>query len=91
MIEKNDWRLLNDGESIRGQYLDPVSSNDIIEHLPELTHCIFCWEKLPGKLSYCQRWYITSDKKTCVCENCFDDFKEYLELKSTDGWDVEWE
>ena len=91
MIEKDDWRLLNDGESIRGQYLDPVSSNDIIEHLPELKHCLFCWDRLPGKLNYEQVWYITSDRENCVCENCFNDFKEYLELKATDGWDVEWE
>lgn len=91
MIEKDDWRLLNDAEFIRGQYLDPVSSNEIIEHLPELKHCLFCWDNLPKKLSYYQTWYITIDRKNCICEKCFNDFKEYFELKSTDGWDVEWE
>ena len=40
-IEKDDWRLLKDVEFIRGQYLDPVSSNEIIEHLFELEHCLF--------------------------------------------------
>ena len=51
MIEKDDWRLLNDAEFLRGQYLDPVSSNEIIEHLPKLKNCLFCWEQLPDKLS----------------------------------------
>lgn len=91
MIDKDDWRLLNDADCLRDQYLDPVSSNEIILHLPELKHCVFCLEQLPEQLSYYERWYITPDRKNCVCESCFNDFREYFNLKSTDGWDVEWD
>ena len=91
MIEKDDWRLLNDAEFLRGQYLDPVSSNEIIEHLPKLKNCLFCWEQLPDKLRYYQTWYIDTERTICICEKCFNDFQTYFNFKSTDGWDVEWE
>ena len=91
MIDKDDWRLLNDVEFLRGKYLDPVSSNEIVEHLPHLKHCLFCWDKVPEKLNYYQTWYITADRNDCVCKNCFNDFQDYLDLHSTDGNDVVWD
>ncbi len=91
MIEKDDWRLLNDFEFLKGQCLDAVCSDEIIEHLPELNHCLFCWDSLTDNLKYYETWYITKDRKDCICGSCCNDFKELLNLELTDGGDVEWD
>lgn len=88
---RDEWRLLNDTEFLKNQYLDTVDSNEIVEHLPHLKHCHFCWDMLPEKFGHYQTWYITEDRETCICKQCFNDFQEYLNLKSTDGYDVEWD
>jgi len=81
----NDWRLLNDTDSIKGEYLVAMTSNEIIELYPELKHCELCWDKLPEeRISYNQIWFINQKRDTCICDKCYQELKEYLDLKETD-------
>lgn len=88
MIDKNDWRLLNDVQHLTNQEIDPVNGEDIIEHLSDLEKCRFCWDKAnDNKKGF---WYLPLDKSCCICENCFNDFKELFEWTLLDGCDIEW-
>lgn len=87
MDKSNDWRLLNDVDFLKGQYLEPLTSNEMLELFPNLNHCVFCWEKAPKeKLPYNQIWFVTEKGDSCVCEQCFLDFEDYLDLKQTDDF-----
>ncbi len=88
MIEKDDWRLLNDVEYLQGVEINPTDGEEIYEHAPYLTKCQFCWEKV--KNSRFQYWFITTDVSCCICDECFQDFKESFGWKLLDGWDIEW-
>lgn len=88
MIEKNDWRLLNNVEQLNGKYVNPTDGKEIFIHALYLKRCAFCWE--PVKNSPQQRWYIPDDVSCCICEECYQDFKDMLEWKQLDGWDIDW-
>jgi len=88
MVEKDDWRLLNDVQHLLCQEIDPVDGEDIIEHLPHINKCQFCWDKVEdNKKGF---WYVPLDKSCCICEECFNDFKEQFNWYLLDGWDIEW-
>ena len=88
MVEKEDWRLLNDVQHLSSQCIDPVDGEDIIEHLPKITKCQFCWDKIINDKK--GRWYLPIDKSCCICEDCFNDFKIQFNWQLLDGWDIDW-
>ena len=95
MVEKDDWRLLNDIEYLKEKYLNPTDGEEIVKHAPYLKYasylksCIFCFEKVQD--SPHQRWFIPEDMSCCICEECYNDFNEMFSWKKLDGWDIEWE
>lgn len=90
MIDKDDWRLMNDVGYLMNAEIDPVGYEEIVTYRPQIKHCVFCWEQVPQKLSYYQTWYVPLDKSCAICENCFKDFREQFNWKLLDGYDVEW-
>lgn len=81
----NDWRLLNDIDNIKGEYLVAMTGNEIIELYPELKHCTLCWDKVSEeRIGYNQIWFINQKRDACVCDKCYQDFKGYLGLKEID-------
>lgn len=88
MIEKDDWRLLNNVEYLKGLSINPTDGEELAKHMPHLKKCIFCWNKVNGK-SY-QAWFIPEDMSCCICEECYNDFKEMFKWRRLDGWDIDW-
>ena len=43
MIDKNDWRLLNDVDHLRGTYINPTDGEEICQNAKHLDHCVFCY------------------------------------------------
>lgn len=81
----NDWRLLNDIDNIKGEYLVAMTGNEIIELYPELKHCTLCWDKVSEeRIGYNQIWFINQKRDACVCDKCYQHFKGYLGLKEID-------
>lgn len=80
MLEKNDWRLLNQKEYLMNaklkiaQYIKP---SDGWDH----EHCAFCWDKFSENSEDLNKGYCTLDKKYWICEDCFNDFKEMFNFK----------
>ena len=44
MIEKDDWRLLNDVEYLKNMYMNPADGEEIVGHTPYLKRCILCFD-----------------------------------------------
>ena len=88
MIEQNDWRLLNDVEYFKKAYINPTDGEEICRYAPHLKRCEFCLEPVQDKLH--QWWFVPTDLSCCICEECYNDFKEDFEWKKLDGWDIEW-
>ncbi len=88
MVEKDDWRLLNDVDDLHGIELNPTDGEDICENAPHLKHCIFCLDLVNDDRF--QFWYIPINISCCICENCYRDFKDMFMWKILDGWDINW-
>lgn len=88
MVKKDDWRLLNDVEHLKGKALNPTDGEDITKYAKHLKRCIFCLEEVKA-ISH-QRWFIPEDLSCCVCEECYSDFRKTFNLKELDGYDIEW-
>lgn len=88
MIGKDDWRLLNDVAYLKGKYLNPTSGGEISSKAPHLKKCVFCWDEV-DKTAY-SFWFVPEDISCCICEDCYNDFKEMFEWKDLDGWDIDW-
>ena len=89
MVEKDDWRLLvNNGKELLKTCVNPTDGEEISNHAPRLMRCEFCLE--PVQNTPHQQWFIPIDLSCCICENCFNDFKEMFEWKLLDGWDIHW-
>ena len=87
MMEQDDWRLLCGGDALRGQFLEPMTSNEINRRFRGKRHCAFCLEQMPAEpIPRNQVWFLTADAETCVCSDCFADFREYLDLQETDDF-----
>lgn len=87
-MTEDDWRLLNDTEYLRNQYMDLTNGEEVVRHSKELTKCIFCWDSVEN--NQYQLWYLPLDKSCCICEKCFYDFEEMYHWQVLDGWDIEW-
>lgn len=88
MVGKDDWRLLNDVEYLRNAYMIPTDGEEIAKHASYLKQCIFCWDKVRDTPH--QWWFMSEDMSCCICEECYNDFKEMFSWKKLDGWDVDW-
>lgn len=88
MIEKDDWRLLNDVDYLKNMEINPTDGEDITKYAPYLKKCIFCWDEVRDNRH--QFWYIPTDISCCICENCYNDFKGKFQWKKLDGWDIDW-
>ena len=88
MVEKDDWRLQKDVEYLKNKYINPTDGEEIAKHAPYLKKCIFCWEKVQDDLH--QWWFMPEDMSCCICEECYNDFKEMFGWKQLDGWDIDW-
>ena len=87
----DDWRLLNDTSALRGRYLDPASTDDMRSHLPDIKYCALCLDRVSDEPEHSRRiWYVSPERDCAVCEKCFGDLRETLDLKHTDGYDTEW-
>lgn len=69
MIQKDDWRLMNQEVYLKGKKLFHINYNQKERH----DHCEFCMEKFISKK---QIGYCTEDYYYWICENCFKDFQK---------------
>ena len=46
MIDKNDWRLLNDVDHLREAYINPTDGEEILQNAKHLDHCVFCYDRI---------------------------------------------
>lgn len=88
MTGQNDWRLLNDVEYLKKAYINPTDGEEICRYAPHLKRCEFCLEPVQDNLH--QWWFVPTDLSCCICEECYNDFKEDFEWKTLDGWDIDW-
>lgn len=88
MIEKDDWRLLNDVEHLKKAEINPTDGEEICKYAPKLKYCGFCLT--PVQDNFHQWWFVTRDLSCCICEECYNDFKEIFGWKELDGWDIDW-
>ena len=49
---------------------------------------IFCCEKVQDTPH--QWWFIPEDLSCCICEECYNDFREMFHWKKLDGYDIDW-
>ena len=82
MIEKDDWRLTNQEEYLKGVTLQWKTYS---KYRPgwEHDHCEFCFAKFmePGEEDTLHEGYATEDNDHWVCEKCFEDFKDMFKWK----------
>lgn len=71
MVEKDDWRLLNDVEYLRKANINPTDGEEICRHAPHLKHCEFCLEPVQDNLH--QWWFVPTDLSCCICEECYNE------------------
>lgn len=87
-MDEREFCFLNDAEYFKNKYLNPTDEEEIMKHAPHLTKCALCLNKLRNR-PY-QRWFVTEDMRCCICETCYNDFKETFHWKKLDGWDIDW-
>lgn len=84
MIEKDDWRLqgqekyLTEVKLIRTPFA-PLSKTWDHEH------CEFCWAKFSNHEDDLHNGYVTEDKRTWICPECYEDFKEMFRWELLDS------
>ena len=88
MIQKDDWRLMNDVEYLKNKEINPTDGEELAKNAPYLKECIFCWEKVRD--NFRQWWYLPTDMSCCICEECYNDFKDMFNWRKLDGWDIDW-
>lgn len=87
-FESDDWRLLSVDDDLLYRDINPTDGEEIGLHAPYLTHCAFCWTQVEHTRH--QFWYIPTDLSCCICEKCYQDFREMFHWRALDGWDIEW-
>lgn len=79
MLEKNDWRLLNQKEYLMNAKLKKAEYTKPSEKWDH-DHCAFCWDKFSENKEDLTQGYCTTDQKYWICEECFNDFKEMFDF-----------
>ncbi len=95
MVTKDDWRYVN-GESLKGSEFVFKEYKSIIED-NDHDHCSFCWAKFSLTIDDSLKegyqtilepivWEGKKRKRDeWVCSECFNDFKDLLDLKLKDS------
>lgn len=85
MIEKDDWRIRGQEEYLwnkKFQYKKFRNPSNKNSH----AHCEFCWHKFmenPEGIADCSgQGYCSEDGNYWICEGCFQDFQDELNLKA---------
>lgn len=80
MIDKNDWRLTNQENFLKGVTLTFKPYSKYREGWDH-DHCTFCQAKLMelGHPDTLHEGYATHDNYHWVCTQCFEDFEEMFE------------
>ena len=88
MLEKNDWRLLNQHEYLMNARLKKAKYNKPSEKWDH-DHCAFCWDKFSESTEDLNVGYCTPDKKYWICEECFKDFRKTLNFIEVDNENID--
>ena len=75
MIDKNDWRLQGQEKYLAGKKLMKVPYfrwSKTWDH----DHCDFCWATFSEYENDLHEGYVTEDKHTWICPECYKGFKE---------------
>ncbi len=75
MLDKNDWRLVNQKEYLMNAQLTK-SEYKAIGDYSDHEHCAFCWDKFSENDEDLSAGYRTKDGRYWICEECFNDFKD---------------
>ncbi len=59
MVEKDDWRLLNDAAYLKNADTNPTDGEELCRHAPHWKRCEFCLQ-LVQDTSH-QRWFVPED------------------------------
>ena len=82
-----DWRLQGQEKFLMGATLSRkkyVKYRDNWEH----DHCEFCWRKFSERQGDTNEGYVTTDGYHWVCDDCFADFKESFNWKTSEDPDI---
>lgn len=75
MIEKDDWRLVD-----QTRYLMHIPLKKAVYRRPspnwDHDHCEFCWDTFSEYDGDLHEGYCTIDETYWICPECFADFKE---------------
>lgn len=80
MLEKNDWRLLNQEQYLMNARLKKADYK-IPSEKWDHDHCAFCWDKFSENDDDLHSGYCTADGKFWICDECFEDFKEMFRFE----------
>lgn len=83
MLDKNDWRLVNQKEYLMDAQLIKTEYK-AIEDYSDHEHCAFCWDKFSENHGELSVGYRTKDGRHWICEECFNDFKEEFNFSFED-------
>lgn len=77
MIEKNDWRLIDQMDYL---YKETVTYKyyEIRSESWDHDHCEFCTDKFDKPR---QKGYATKDDYYWICETCYEDFKNMFQFQ----------
>jgi hypothetical protein len=83
MVEKDDWRLMNQETFLKGVSLT-LKSYSMYREGWDHDHCEFCGTKLmeEGHPDSIHEGYATDDNYHWVCPQCFEDFEKMFEWKA---------
>ncbi|MFR5876381.1 MAG: hypothetical protein ACLUFN_07820 [Eubacterium sp.] len=80
MLEKNDWRLLNQESYLKNAKLVKAKYSKQLEEWDH-AHCAFCFDKFSENSEDLNIGYCTENREYWICEDCFNDFKDLFEFK----------
>ena len=82
MIDKNDWRLTNQGNYLQGKSFS-WKKYFLYRNGWDHDHCEFCFKtfSLLDNPEHLSEGYVSKDNYYWICKDCFDDFKELFKLK----------
>lgn len=79
---------MNDVKCLKKAYINPTDGEEICKYASHLERCEFCSELVRN--SPYQWWFVPVDLSCCICEECYNNFKDEFEWEKLDGWDMEW-
>lgn len=80
--------LLHSREHLKEADINPTDGEEIYKHTTQFKYCEFCLE--PVQNCAYQWWFIPTDFSCCICDCCFNTFREMFKWRLLDGWDIDW-